>query len=627
MLFTVCSLTVALMLALTLSLGLQSKTMKRLTGVLLLFTGASGVFLYGYGYTKLTGNVLQALIRTLFSVFCMFLGRNEIGAISAVPELAAPGIQVFIYAVHLLALYCTASAVIVTLGTRLIRSLRLLLARRGDLHVIYGVNEQTTTFGEKLRKAEKGFVVFVNDGSGSAFEGAVLRMGGLMFDSEDAKKPTAAFLKKIGMRPGKRRLMLYCLDDSDTKNLQYAESMRQVLAAAEIDPSQTSLTVLLAEADVGAVLQASGEAYGYGSVSAFERAELLARMMIRTWAPWQTISFDGKARAEENFEMLVIGFGATGQAALRSLVMNGQFEGSRFRAVVLSEDSSRRAGNFFARYSALCKKYDITFHDVNARSIEAYRIITERFQHINYVAVCTGNEKENAEIALELSGFFRARGLHPVIVQCGTNTISRISNKDGLVTTVNMYSPEILCGRKLDLMAMQLNHCYHEKDGKTPEEDWASCDYFSRMSCRAAADYMDVFLHAAGTDREKVLAEGFAPSEEVMETLSRTEHLRWCAFHFAMGYDTMPEEIFAQRAAIFRRQQAETGKGSIRIGKDTDARLHACLIPWEELPALAEREFAVTGRRVDYFKMDRDNVCLAVDMLRAAKTDRQETRS
>ena len=89
MYFAVCVLTVALMLALTLSLGLQSKTMKRLTGILLLFTGVSGVFLYGYGYTRLFGSVLQALIRTLFSVFCMFLGRNEIGAISAVPETSS----------------------------------------------------------------------------------------------------------------------------------------------------------------------------------------------------------------------------------------------------------------------------------------------------------------------------------------------------------------------------------------------------------------------------------------------------------------------------------------------------------------------------------------------------------
>jgi hypothetical protein len=611
-------LTVALMLALTLSLGLQSKTVRRLTGVLLLFTGASGIFLYGYGYTKLFGSVLQALIRTLFSVFCMFLGRNEIGAISAVPELAAPGMQVYIYAVHLLALYCTASAVIATLGTRLVRSLRLLLARRGDLHVIYGVNAQTVAFAEKLRKAEKGFILFVSPGSGSAFEGAILRLGALMIDTDDAKKPTTAFLRKIGMRPGSRRLMLYCLDDSDTKNLQYAEAMKETLAAAEIAPSQTSLTVLLAEAGVGAVLQASDEVYGYGSVTAFERTELLARMMIRTWAPWQTIRFDEKARAGEDFEVLIIGFGATGQTVLRSLVMNGQFEGSHFRAAVISEDRSRRAGSFFSRYAALCEKYDITFHDMNARSIEAYGIISERFKHINYVAVCTGSEKENAEIAMELSYFFRARGVHPVIVQCSEKEISRISDTDGLLTTVNMYSPEILCGRKLDLMAMQLNHCYHEQEGKTAEEDWAGCDYFSRMSCRAAADYVDVFLHAAGTDRETVLAEGFAPSEEVMDTLSRTEHLRWCAFHFAMGYDTMPEETFEERAAIFRKQQAETGKGRIRIGKDADARLHACLIPWEELPALAEREFAVTGRRADYFKIDRDNVRLAVDMLRAA---------
>ena len=619
MLFAVCSLTVALMLALTLSLGLQSKTMKRLTGALLLFTGASGIFLYGYGYTRLIGNVLQTLIRTLFSVFCMFLGRNEIGAISAVPELATPGMQIYIYAVHLLALYCTASAVIAALGTRLIRSLRLLLARRGDLHVIYGVNDQTVAFGEKLRKAEKGFVVFVDTGAGSAFEGAVLRLGGLMLDSNDAKKPTAAFVRKIGLRSGSRRLMLYCLDDSDTKNLQYAESMRQTLAAAEILPSQTSLTVLLAEASVGAVLQATDESYGYGSVAAFERAELLARMMIRTWAPWQTISFDEKARAREDFEALVVGFGSTGQAVLRSLVMNGQFEGSRFRAVVISEDSSRRAGSFFARYSALCEKYDISFHDLNARSIEAYRIMSERFKHINYVAVCTGSEKENAEIAMELAWFFGARGAHPVIVQCSAQEVSRISDTDGLLTTVNIYSPEILCGRKLDQMAMLLNHCYHEQEGKSPEEDWAGCDYFSRMSCRAAADYVDVFLHAAGTDREKALAEGFAPSEEIMDTLSRTEHLRWCAFHFAMGYDTMSADTFAERAAVFRRQQAETGRGNIRIGKDADARLHACLIPWEELPALAEREFAVTGKRADYYKMDRDNVRLAVELLRAAE--------
>ena len=618
MLFTVCSLSVALLLALTLSLGLQSKTMKRITGASLLFTGISGIFLYGYGYTKLFDGLLQAVIRTLFSVFSMFLGRNEINVISSVPLLATPWMQIYIYTVHLLACYCTASAVFAALGTRLIRSLRLLLARRGDLHVIYGVNEQTVAFAERLRTAEKGFIVFVDTGSGSAFDAGILRMGALMIDSEDAKKPTTSFLKKIGMRPGKRRLMLYCLDAVETKNLRYAEAMRQALSDAGIAPAQTSLTVLLADGNVGSVLQASAEAYGYGSVTAFERAELLAQMMVRTWPPFETLSFDNTGRATEDFETLVIGFGATGQAVLRCLTMNGQFEGSHFRAVILAEDYQRVAGSFFSRYSGLRSHYNMEFYEVNARSTEAYELILTRFKHLNYVAICTGNEKENAEIALELSDFFSARGLHPVIVQCSAKEISRISDADGLVTTVNMYTPEILCGRKLDAMAMLLNHRYHEQDGHTAEEDWAVCDYFSRMSCRAAANYVDVYLRAAGTDRSQVLAEGFDPPDEVMENLGRTEHLRWCAFHYAMGYDTMPEEVFEERVALYRKQQAETGTGSIRIGKDTTAKLHACLIPWAELPALAEKEFAVTGQRPDYCKKDKDNVRMAADILRAA---------
>ncbi len=619
MLFTVCSLSVALLLALTLSLGLQSRTTKRITGVLLIFTALSGIFLYGYGYTMLFDSALQAIMRTIFSVFSMFLGRNEISAISSVPLLATPWMQIYIYAVHLLACYCTASAVIAALGTRLLRSLRLLLVRRGDLHVIYGVNEHTVAFAEKLRKAEKGFIVFVDPGSGSAFDAMILRMGALMMDSDDAKKPTAAFLKKIGMRAGKRKLMLYCLDANETGDLRYAEAMRQTLATAGIAPEQTSLTVLLADGNVGAVLQASKDGYGYGSVTAFERTELLARMMVHTWPPYETLSFDEAGRATEDFEALIVGFGQKGQAVLRSLVMNGQFEGSRFRAVILAEDCNREAGSFFSRYGGLRDQYDLEFYDVNARSTRAYELILARFKHLNYVVICTGSDKENAEIAMELSGFFSTRGLHPVVVQCSGRDVSRISEKDGLVTTVDLYTPDMLCGRDLDAMAMVLNHRYHLPEGHTPEEDWAACDYFSRMSCRAAAAYVDVFLRAAGTGRREVLKQGFAPSEEVMENLARTEHLRWCAFHYAMGYRTMPDDAFEMRAEAWRCEIAETGGHSIRICKDTAAKLHACLIPWEELPSLTEKVWAVTGERVDYQDKDRDNVRLVLDLVRAAE--------
>ena len=463
----------------------------------------------------------------------------------------------------------------------MVRTLRLMLARRGDLHLIYGVTEQTVSFAEKLRSSEKGFILFVDTGSGAALEGSVLAMGGLMLDG---KAPSPALLKKIGMKRGARRLMLYCLDGSDTNDLRYAEAMRKALEEANVSPEQTSLTILVADGGSGAALQAEEGKYGYGSVSAFERPELISRLMVRRWAPCDTLEFDEKARAREDFEALIIGFGAAGQAALRSLVMNGQFEGSRFRAVVVSKDRKERAGSF-------------------------------------YIAVCTGDEKENAEIAMELSDFFGSRGMDPVIVQCSSKDVSRIDKNGGLLTTVDMFAPEILVGSRLDKAAMLLNHRYHESEGNTPEEDWKNCDYFSRMSCRAAADYARVFIRAAGLDQGETMKNGFDPSPEVMENLARTEHLRWCAFHYAMGYDAMPESMFEERAAVYKKQLEETGRGSIRIGKDTVGRFHACLIPWEELPALAEREREITGKLSDYYKMDVDNVRLAVEMSMAADSE------
>ncbi len=616
MFWIVCALSIALLLALMLSLALQPKIIKRITGAILLFVGLSGIVLYGYGYTKLFGDAAQAAIRTLFSVFCMFLGRNEISTISTVPLLATPVMQLCLYTVHLLALYCTASAVMSTLGSKMIRSFRLLLLRHRNLHLIYGISTGTLEFAKRLRKEGRGLIAFVDPGTGHALEAEILQIGALTVECNDSGEVSAAFLRKIGMRSGTHKMTLYCLDDNEASNLRYAEAMRKALCKASVAPEQTSLTILLAEANRGSSLQASGSRYGYGSVAAYERAELLTRLMIHEWPPYETVQFKEDGNAAEDFEALIIGFGAKGQAALRSLIMNGQFANSRFRAAVFSEDCRRRAGSFFAKYAALEQNYDIRFFEMNVRSVEAFEHIMKHFSHLNYVAVCTGNDKENVEIARELSSFLCAHGMHPTVVMLGAKEASRIARDDGLIKTVSLFSPEVLCTDRLDATAMLLNHKYHEKEGRSIREDWADCDYFSRMSCRAAADYVDAFLCAAKTNRGEIRKNGFTPTDSVIDTLSRMEHLRWCAFHYAMGYRTMPAERFRERAVLYQLQKQDTGKATIRIGKDTEEKYHACLIPWEELPALAERECAVTGKAVDYQQMDRDNVLMIIDTLK-----------
>lgn len=106
------------------------------------------------------------------------------------------------------------------------------------------------------------------------------------------------------------------------------------------------------------------------------------------------------------------------------------------------------------------------------------------------------------------------------------------------------------------------------------------------------------------------------PKGAMLENLSVSEHLRWCAFHYVMGFSTMTEEEFEQRADAYREQVRKKGNASIRLSKDMEKRRHACLIPWEELDALSAKESAVTGKSVEYKQMDRNNVLALPDILK-----------
>ena len=123
-------------------------------------------------------------------------------------------------------------------------------------------------------------------------------------------------------------------------------------------------------------------------------------------------------------------------------------------------------------------------------------------------------------------------------------------------------------------------------------------------------DFFPAFLKAANVSRADVLAGKWPPAPQVLENLSRAEHLRWCAFYLAMGYTPMSDEEFSRRCEMFR-------KGTLkRISKNTEGLTHACLVPWEALDALSERENAVTGGSVDYKALDTNNVLAIPDILR-----------
>ena len=294
--------------------------------------------------------------------------------------------------------------------------------------------------------------------------------------------------------------------------------------------------------------------------------------------------------------------------------MNGQFVGSTMHAAIVALNTQERSGNFFFRYPGLKEAYDITLMDSNARSLEFYRYLEERRERLNMIVVCTGNEEENAKVAREITSFL-ADDKRPIpVIQCSENGLCVVDPETGLPETISLYSPQVLSPEQLDTGAKLLNHQYHLSEGHTAEEDWGACDYFSRMSCRASVEFADAFLHLTGTSREQAKADGWEFSPEQLDLLAQTEHLRWSAFHYCMGYRAMPEDVFELQAAQIREAKAK-GLLPIRLGKDTENKLHACLTGWDELEELADREAAVTGIRKDYQQMDRDNILMIRKLL------------
>jgi hypothetical protein len=333
------------------------------------------------------------------------------------------------------------------------------------------------------------------------------------------------------------------------------------------------------------------------------------------------MTFDGSGRAEQDFDCIVIGFGETGQAALRHLIMNGQYVGSTFRATVFSRNMNNEAGFLLTQCPELIRNYDISLRQVDGRSKEFYDYVAGRLHTLKYIAVCAGNDAMNAELSDSLMLYLkRVHAEHICVVQVTKAGIRYQAFVGGEIKVKDVFTLDMLSAKKEDRNAIILNAAYDTSD-RSSWEKWIACDPFSKMSSRASAEFIPAFVKASGYTEEEIMAEGWRPDDEKLRVLGETEHLRWCAFHYCMGYRTMPREIFDNKAEHYQECAAKGIPCSNRIAKDAEKRMHACLIPNEELDDLSRREKEATGRDVDYKQMDINNILMIPQILNAQKEE------
>lgn len=609
--------TAALFTAILVCLTVPPKITKKLIGFFAVVTAVSALLVYGYGYAKVDdpADPIVSMVRAAFAVVQVFVGGESWGDIGA--AFPHPAQQVVFWMVHLLGLFTSAGAIVTTLGAGIVRWLRLWLLRGRDVSLIYGLNEYTVSFAQTLTEQGKSSIVFVDRNPDPALAAAVEHMGGIMYDDSDAQGATVRFLKRMGIKAGKRRVHVYALQAEPDANRDYARKLLESMKALGIEPEQTALTMLGGGDETDNRLLKEHDRYGYGSVCDVNEPAMTARLLMKHFPPCDTVDFDENGKAVTDFHGLIVGFGQIGQAVLQQLVMSGQFHGSHFRLAVFDPDFREKMGRLAHECAPMFDHYDITFYPHDGRSCRFYDYLDENADSLSYIAVCTGSEEMNTQISQSLRTFLSHRGSAARIYLCGTRGVTYLPGGDK-PETFEIYTPEILCTDRMDRMAMVMNQAY--SGGGDMRQNWRGCGYFNRMSSRSAADFYPAFLRAAGTTAEQA-KQSWDPQGELLENLAKTEHLRWNAFHYAMGFRPMTEEELTARIGQYQAEKRRDPQTKFRITRDMDRRCHACIIPWEELDDYSARENAITGGSRDYKENDRVNVRSVANILRAMDSE------
>lgn len=469
------------------------------------------------------------------------------------------------------------------------------MLRNGDLRLVYDATADTICLAGESDK--KHPIILVSERSDESISAMADSLGGVEFSGGIALCTDKKFLKSIHMKGSRKKMDLYCIGNDPSKNLRYAETLLHALQEREVPSDSLSLFLLGVPEDRASSLLALNGNYGYGTLFACSRYDLIARLIVEKCPPWRMIQCDEVGRATNDFRVLMVGFGPLGQAVLKELLVNSQIEGSVFHAEVFDRRMDEERGFFNTLYPGLLKNYDIVLHEANDNS-DAF------FDQLNHyspsmIVLCSLDHAHNMQMGKILYRNFGSRPDRPRLIQCMS---------DSILVDETEYRLGSVDVREMDRDAMALYHVFH--DGASAEEDWKSCDSLSRASCRAAVNFFPAHLHAAGVSSVNTLAENWPPSPELLENLARTEHRRWCAFYMVMGYDLMDEAELQQRCEQYRRGEIES------VVNNSAKATHARLVPWEQLDNLSRLLKKYTGKSVDFKDSDRKNVLAIPEIMR-----------
>lgn len=627
--------------------------------IFLTFFSGMLIYLIGYDYYGTAKNVFTLLLRSALSSFEMFLSKSNL--IGIADNCKANEAYMLCFSVtHTVAVVLSAIFAVTCFGKRILHWFKGIYwiygKGSGAIDVFWGLNERSYMLARDISKArEKGWndhVVFVDfpeeprqPDKGQSFSGLlglfsykmnVIRQisdisyilfrcscrpsecrdkGNDFFDVLNLKR-----LERIIRKYETRRF--FVLTDNESANLRAAINMLDMCGgnySPEVYCSarKTPLTKLIEEKYAGKLHLIDDSRIAVAT---------LKRHEVEYSCPIDYVTVDkDSASVTSVFTALIIGFGTTGQDALRFLYEFSAFPApggkkSKVRIHVVDNRMEQLKGEFLHEVPAMKalegENKEIVMHHMDIGSKEYFELQRSIVKELNYAVIATGDDTRNIEIAsrlLEMANQYKEDiqrrfrvfvRLYQEVNEDKFEAAKEVYEPYSLPftyfgSTKLLYTKDIVINNRLQSDAEEFHKSYCEankdeiyvplaerleKERRNPKVGpLYAYRSLERKESQNEANSMHVYT------KMKLMGLTENPNAVVLPKWDRSdgldhsaidkkwktrlvnasicEHLRWNASHLMMGYLPMTDEV----------RKHTDGTCNIR------AKQHSCIVDWHKL--------------------------------------------
>ena len=349
------------------------------------------------------------------------------------------------------------------------------------------------------------------------------------------------------------------------------------------------------------------------------------------------------------FRALIVGFGTTGQDALRFLYEFSAFTGidqkkSPVQLHVVDCNMDKLKGGFYQEVPgmSMLEGKEIFLHNLNFNSMEFNQFLDTNINELNYVIIATGNDEQNIEFAsaiMERVFSQRKEKAHHLKVfvrmyseanrikfNSAINVYAQFCKEENYLPleffgdTKTLYTRDVIIDNRYEQQAKEFYKAYckatsssdswekradKEKDKlggiygmrslrRKEGQDKANCQHcYTKQQLLNLENRNEPLELPEWTETESILDHEGATENHWLVCLYNVaicEHLRWNASHLMMGYVPMTPDV----------------KKHIDSTCDERTKQHTCIVDWNQLPCGAQGyDYSVVKTTVQIAKQNK----------------------